>query len=494
MAEGDGKGNRDVQKDVSDHELPAADALSEVEATGVGPWNKRVRFLDNGTGYVPGVIAVRATAEGDLRSITQVLGGLVDASVPPQKVIEGWFRITVTDAVRAVELLGEKHPEVKAQLVHVFFSHSMQAHPFLGSPFLGSPFLGSPFLGSPFLGSPFLGSPFLGSPTAVPLLQGTGERHSSALPVAPRGRVNPGPRPSGTRTVKVAILDTGWIPDAELRLAGMSPPTVIDMTTLVDAAGAPVVVHDPVPMHDVFDADQDKHLDPVAGHATFIAGLIEREAPGCAITILPVLTGYGDGREDSIAQALQHVADQGPPAGGGFDLVNLSFGGYMFPTPGVPALANVDMIQDAIDRVVGQGTVVAASAGNDGSFAPQMPASRSDVIGVGAVDAAGYPAPFSNYGPWVNASAVGVDVISIFFRGETIVDAKFYGVAPKRWKGWAAWSGTSFSAPRVVAAIAARMMADNSEASAARDGVIGPRAGLARLPQYGTLVDAQTRR
>src|SRR5438270_358549 len=38
------------------------------------------------------------------------------------------------------------------------------------------------------------------------------------------------------------------------------------------------------------DEDNDHYLDPAAGHGTFIAGIIEQLAPGCAITVEKVLT------------------------------------------------------------------------------------------------------------------------------------------------------------------------------------------------------------
>ena len=45
------------------------------------------------------------------------------------------------------------------------------------------------------------------------------------------------------------------------------------------------------------DSDGDDYLDPVAGHGTFIGGLIARIAPGCGLMIKRVLSDYGDGDE-----------------------------------------------------------------------------------------------------------------------------------------------------------------------------------------------------
>jgi subtilisin family serine protease len=464
-----------------------------------GSWEDRVRFLDGGTAFVPGVIAVKAdTAEAAQRAREVLVGvgvapGDDDAGSQvagevgePDPIIDGWYRFSVPFAPSA-GVIALTAAGFEAQLVHAFFSHRFEGNPFHGSPFHGSPFHGSPFHGSPFHGSPFHGSPFHGSPfhgsaepnpAAMPLLQDTGERYSSAIPVAPRGRIAPQAAPS--RPVHVAILDTGWIRGAEAHLAGMKAPTVIDMANVPGVA-------EPLSRTDVPDANGDHYLDPVTGHATFIAGIIERRSPGCQITILPVLTEYGDGREDTIAAALVHLLEMRQVP----DLVNLSFGGYVFATPDAPALGGVGLLTDAIRRLRQRGVVVVASAGNDASFAPTVPASLPGVVGVAAVDEWGYPAAFSNYGPWVSACALGVDVISIFFSGFPLADQEFFGLHPKQFSGWAAWSGTSFAAPRVLAAIAARMKAENVDADTAASAVIGPPRAVARLPRYGTLVDAQ---
>ncbi len=452
-----------------------------------GSWEDRVRFLDGGTGFVPGVIAVRADTPDDAARARDVLVGASpghdDASAgeatgevgEPEPIIDGWYRFSVPFAPQA-GVIALDAAGFEAQLIHVFFSHALEGNPFHGSPFHGSPFHGSPFHGSPFHGSPFHGSGDP-SPAALPLLQHSGDRYSSAIPVAPRGRVAPPARRA--RPVHVAVLDTGWITGANAHLAGMKAPTVIDMSTVPG-------VTDPVARADEPDANGDHYLDPIAGHATFISGIIERRAPGCLITILPVLTEYGDGREDTIAAALVHLLELRKVP----DVVNLSFGGYLFATPEAPALGGVGLLTTAIRRLQQKGVVVVASAGNDGSFAPTFPASLPGVIGVAAVDEWGYPAPFSNYGPWVSACALGIDVVSIFFDGFPLADQEYFGLHPKQFSGWAAWSGTSFSAPRVVAAIAERMRADDVDAQTAADAVSGPRHGHARLPRYGTLVDA----
>ena len=75
------------------------------------------------------------------------------------------------------------------------------------------------------------------------------------------------------------------------------------------------------------------------------------------------------------------------------------------------------------------------------------------MVGVGALAADG-KAWFTNFGGWVDACAPGVDVVSTFFND---FDEILGGVVTRQYREWARWSGTSFSAPKVAAAIAREM-------------------------------------
>jgi subtilisin family serine protease len=106
---------------------------------------------------------------------------------------------------------------------------------------------------------------------------------------------------------------------------------------------------------------------------------------------------------------------------------------------------------------------------------------------VGAVGPSG-PAPFTNYGPWVRACAPGVDVVSRYFQGfDGPQPTPASSVDPDLLDGWARWSGTSFAAPFVVAALAREMVVRGVSAGEAVARIIdGP--GLLRLPDLGTVV------
>jgi subtilisin family serine protease len=243
----------------------------------------------------------------------------------------------------------------------------------------------------------------------------------------------------------VAVLDTG-IED--------KPPFPVDSGGAGD--------------REVVDEDGDKRRDPPAGHGTHIAGLIARTAPGARIVAHRVLkTKAGQIGEIELAQALLDLPD-------GVDLVNCSFSGAVLG--GKQPL----VVERALARL-SKSTVVVGCSGNNGKDRSQWPAASERVIAVGAIgrDDASQPwrrTDFSNYGTWVDACAPGVRVPSAFLRYE-------------QFGGWAQWSGTSFSAPQVVASIAAVATADGSgDVVAAADKLVRD-ASRPRVPGVGAIVD-----
>ena len=63
---------------------------------------------------------------------------------------------------------------------------------------------------------------------------------------------------------------------------------------------------------------------------------------------------------------------------------------------------------------------------------------------------------WSNSGPWVTLAAPGADVVSTYIHH------------PEFGTGWAAWSGTSFATPHVVAMIAERTASTGSVLSSTK--------------------------
>ncbi len=249
------------------------------------------------------------------------------------------------------------------------------------------------------------------------------------------------------------MLDTGIYKDvAVVPPAGPPPPHPTALTAARARLARITLIGDP----DHWDVDGNKVLDPFAGHGTFIAGLIANLAPGAHVDCERALTSFGDTDDVVIARSL---TDKFAAAGKDpYDIVSMSFGGFCEEDDPPIAIARaISQIQathrtasdlDDPPELINERVVFVGSAGNDASCRPTWPASFENVIAVGALGPAG-PAWFTNYGPWVDACAPGVDIVSTFF--DLSDQAAFDG---EDFDGWATWSGTSFSAPIVAASIA----------------------------------------
>jgi len=175
---------------------------------------------------------------------------------------------------------------------------------------------------------------------------------------------------------------------------------------------------------DFVDSDKDADDLPgdpnttVAGHGSFIAGLILLVAPEARI--MPLRAFPADGMTDAftVAECVKYAADHGA------NVINLSLG-----SPDASPL-----LQDAIDDARRRGIVVVAAVGNESSEAPpQFPSSSTEVMAVTAIDYTSRRAHFSNFGAHVDVSAPGVGLISVYPSASG--------------PDYASWSGTSFAAP-----------------------------------------------
>ena len=94
-------------------------------------------------------------------------------------------------------------------------------------------------------------------------------------------------------------------------------------------------------------------------------------------------------------------------------------------------------------------------------------------------------AAFSNFGSWVDACAIGVDVVSTFFTD--FDDRRPDDRLVDEYRGWARWSGTSFSGPKVAAAVAQELYLHGGTAREAWKRLSPPTA--LRLPDLGVVVN-----
>ena len=284
--------------------------------------------------------------------------------------------------------------------------------------------------------------------------------HTLARPAQPPAPPLEQPTMAKVRSCEVLVLDTG-----------------LAATTFLPSFFGDVK---PLRMNDVDHPDEsgDGYIDPVAGHGTFIAGIIERLAPAATIRIERVLTTFGDGDDAAIGGALERVLDLVPLP----DIISLSLSAYTEDDRAPAAIAG------AVAKLQDHGVVIVASAGNDATCRPAWPAALPDVVSVGAIGPYG-PAPFTNFGAWVRACAPGVDVVSKYFRNAD--DGA--GTLPantdlKDFHGWATWSGTSFSAPFVAGVLAREVITRDISAEDAVTRIIDE-PSLLRLPLLGTVVN-----
>jgi serine protease len=177
------------------------------------------------------------------------------------------------------------------------------------------------------------------------------------------------------RGVTVAIIDTGV-------------SKVPDLAKTEFVAGYDFV-------NDKATADDDN------GHGTHVAGTVAQStnnnygvagiAYEAKIMPLKVLSGSGGGTISDIAEAIRFAADNKA------DIINMSLGGG----------GESQVMKDAIDYAYNKGVVIIAAAGNENNNSASYPARYAHVIGVGATDAQGERAEFSNYGAGVDISAPG---------------------------------------------------------------------------------------
>ncbi len=448
-----------------------------------GGWSDRVTYSEDAEGsfaYRPGQLIGRDLGGRTLEARLHDMGFDFDTD-HHKRDDEGthwfWIEDAAIDVLAVIEELRDDSFMVEPN--YVLFAHDLsgsavEGNPLYGNPLYGNPLYGNPLYGNPLYGNPLYGNPLYGNPLYGNPLYGNPLYGNPAYgsPHKDAGIRKSSARPADARTGR------------EFNWHGVTPPTVIIIDTgfAEDSTSWPAALQtlagNTLPKDiDKADPGGDKELDPVAGHGTFIAGVVELLTPGCTLKVEKALDIEGDVDEWVLKGFLDHLV----AGANDHTIVNLSLGGYA-PSRGMWALART------VRRLQAKKAVIVASAGNDGIPRPSYPACFRGVVSVGALGPYG-PAAFSNLGPWVRACAPGVELVSTFFdnfNGPTVVvtGAK----DPDQFKGWAEWSGTSFSAPVVVAALAREMGASGCDAKTAVKNIIDA-PGLARIPGMGTIVN-----
>jgi subtilisin family serine protease len=285
--------------------------------------------------------------------------------------------------------------------------------------------------------------------------------HAGGCP-ASSPRPAPGPHepflapPRAGASARVTVLDSGYIytePPDQAHGALDARVTLVDGERL-DTLTSPASWQPDAP--DGVDIDGDGRLDGIAGHGTFIAGLIAHLCPQTELTVVglrnqeveiggmnPAQQGGLFETEAAIAHAMLQHSDT--------DVIQC---GFAFPTlddyPSLPFAAAMEVLTGP--DAPREGVVVVAPAGNEESGRQYWPAALPDVIGVASTNRHGHKrAWFSNWGDWCDCCTRGEDVYSTFVDWDGLIEG---GAAPQLFAGWARWDGTSFAAPKVSAAIA----------------------------------------
>lgn len=199
------------------------------------------------------------------------------------------------------------------------------------------------------------------------------------------------------------------------------------------------------------------------GHGMFVAGVLRAMAPEATVHVEPLVFSCGGVLESDFAYRLNQVLKEHDP-----DIVNLSAGTFAGPgrTPQPQqfrhghVLVTYDSLRVMMDGV---DCLLVCAAGNNGDQEPFVPASTNWPVAVGALDAYGRLAGYSNFGSYVDVYARGSDLVNAYPRGLATIAGHVVDFAD----GMARWSGTSFAAPLVAGLVAARMTVKNQNAEEA---------------------------
>lgn len=271
------------------------------------------------------------------------------------------------------------------------------------------------------------------------------------------------PRAASTGSgITIAVYDTGLAkPQQSNHPANVSRLTPGDLETL-DA-----------------DVPPDGLVDLFfGGHEVAIAGTLQVMSPGAAVEAVKITEPNGVATDVSAARRMASTLRNAARTGQWPDIAVAAFGTQVCDvdpaTPGVGMEPlGLQAVAEAIDRH--DQSLLVASAGNRATSRPFYPAAFDSVLAVGALATNGDPdqnpwtsksrtgprADFSNFGPWVDAWAPGVELPT-----HHVVGLRFEDPEPVI-NGIAYVSGTSYSAPILTGMLAELMVTRGVDAEAA---------------------------
>ena len=215
---------------------------------------------------------------------------------------------------------------------------------------------------------------------------------------------------TGDHSIKVAVIDTGINPNHE---------DLIGKVTVEDIGCGTYLGN---------------------GHGTHVAGIIAATvnngvggagiAPDVDLISINIFNNSVHADDDDLARAINRAVSLN------VDIINMSLGDHLFNWT----------VYQTILNAYNSGIVICAAAGNEGSNIKSFPAAYDHVIAVAATTRNNSRAFYSNYGPWIDISAPGSNILSTDSTDEEPLN-----------DGYSFRSGTSMSSAVVAGAIALYM-------------------------------------
>jgi serine protease len=262
--------------------------------------------------------------------------------------------------------------------------------------------------------------------------------------------------------IKVAVIDTGYRPHADLAGQILQGYDFISDTAVAnDGGGRDTDASDPGDWIAANECGAGSPAQNSSWHGTHVAGTIAaltNNASGVAgiaynakivpARVLGKCGGYTSDIADAITWASGGTVTGVPANANKAQVINMSLGG---------SGACDTTTQNAINGARSRGTVVIVAAGNEAQNASNSsPANCSGVVVVAATNRSGGRASYSNFGTIVDVAAPGGDTGT----GNGILSTLNTGTTSPGSDTYASYMGTSMATPHVVA-VAALMLAKN---------------------------------